>query len=109
MGRSLATQTDLFNTLDIELREYRRALRIIDQVYFDNLLVYARKHLTPAGFASDLYPLEIFLLSISLEQEKNVQNLENLYKKFFTLYENMNERISRCEKILNELKKYEVN
>lgn len=104
MGRSLATQTDLFNSLDIELMEYRRALRITDQVIFDNLLIYARKHLAPAGFASHLYPLEIFLLSISLEQEKDAESLHNLYKKLLNLYEDIDQRISRCEEILEKLK-----
>ncbi len=103
MGRSLATQTDLFNLLDTELRDYRRALRLQDQVTFDNLMGYARKHLTSASQASDFYPLEIFLLSISLEQEKKSEMLQDLYKKLLNLYESLDERLAYCEEILEKL------
>jgi len=104
MGRSLSTQTDLFNALDAKLKGYRRALRMQDRLAFDSLMVYARKHLPSASLASHLYPLEIFLLSITLEQEKNAENLYDLYKKLLNLYEDLDRRMAYCEENSQNLK-----
>jgi hypothetical protein len=54
---------------------FRRALRRTDQLALDELFASARQHLAAAAYASHALPMETFLLSMLLEQHKEVLRL----------------------------------
>jgi hypothetical protein len=57
---------------------FRRALRRTDQQALDDLFASARQHLAAAAYASHALPMETFLLSMLLEQHKEVLRLRHL-------------------------------
>jgi hypothetical protein len=102
MGRSLSTQTDLFNSIESKLNSYRNILRLQDKEAFDNIMAHARKHLPSASEAAHFYPLEIMLLAISLEQEKGSYRLLDKIDELLNLYESIEERLIKLEVILKD-------
>jgi len=77
MGRTLPSITQAFYEEEAALSRFRRALRRSDQLALDELLVAARQHLAAAAYASNLLPMETFLLAMLLEEHKEVQRLRN--------------------------------
>ena len=75
MGRTLPTISQQFNEADAAFSRYRRALRRSDQVALDDLFAAARKHLAAASYAAHILPFEVFLLSMLLEEHKEVMRL----------------------------------
>ncbi len=75
MGRTLPTISQQFNEADAAFSRYRRALRRSDQVALDDLFAAARKHLAAAAYAAHILPFEVFLLSMLLEEHKEVMRL----------------------------------
>jgi hypothetical protein len=57
---------------------FRRALRRSDQKALDDLFAAAHKHLAAAAYASHALPFEIFLLSMLLEEHKQVLRMRYL-------------------------------
>lgn len=76
MGRTLPSITQVFQQEEAALRRFRRALRREDQHAFDDLLAAARKHLAAAAYAAHALPFEVFLLSMLLEEHKEVLRLK---------------------------------
>ena len=77
MGRTLPSITQVFMQEESALRKYRRALRRADQRALDELLNFAHQHLAEAAYAAHALPLEIFLLSMLLEEHKLVLRLRD--------------------------------
>jgi hypothetical protein len=77
MGRTLPSITQEFYEEEAALARFRRALRRSDQLVLDELLVAARQHLAAAAYASNLLPMETFLLAMLLEEHKEVLRLRN--------------------------------
>ena len=78
MGRTLSTATQLI--LD-ELRafsNFRRALRREDQLVFDELFTFTRKHIAAIGQAAHALPFEAMLLSMLLEEHKELMRLRRI-------------------------------
>ena len=75
MGRTLPSITQLFLQEQAALARFRRALRRSDQQALDDLFNEARLHLAAAANAAHAMPLEIFLLSMLLEEHKAVLEL----------------------------------
>ena len=75
MGRTLPTISQQFNEADASFSRFRRALRRSDQVALDDLFAAARQHLAAAAYASHILPFEVFLLSMLLEEHKEVMRL----------------------------------
>jgi hypothetical protein len=75
MGRTLPTATDLLSQEQESFGRFRRALRRADQVALDDLFVSARQHLAAAQYAAHALPFEVFLLSMLLEEHKEVMLL----------------------------------
>lgn len=75
MGRTLPSITQVFLQERQSLARFRRALRREDQRILDELLVASRQHLAAAAYASHLLPFEVMLLSMLLEQHKEVVRL----------------------------------
>jgi hypothetical protein len=72
MGRTLPSVTQVFLHEQESFMRFRRALRRSDQKALDDLFAAAHKHLAAAAYASHALPFEIFLLSMLLEEHKQV-------------------------------------
>jgi hypothetical protein len=58
------------------LKRFRRALRKEDQEVLDDLLDRARSHFPLASMAERLTPFEFMLLSMVIEQRKEIKRLQ---------------------------------
>jgi non-homologous end joining protein Ku len=75
MGRTLPSITQSLNEEQAAFSRFRRALRRSDQLALDELFVAARQHLAAAAYAENALPMETFLLSMLLEEHKQVVRL----------------------------------
>jgi hypothetical protein len=75
MGRTLPSATVVFMQEEAAFGRFRRALRRADQLALDDLFTSARQHLAAAQYASHALPFEVFLLSMLLEEHKEVMKL----------------------------------
>jgi len=75
MGRTLPSITQAFIQEEQAFSRFRRALRRADQLALDDLFAAARRHLSAAAYASHALPMETFLLSMLLEEHKEVLRL----------------------------------
>jgi hypothetical protein len=75
MGRTLPSATVVFLQEEQAFARFRRALRRADQLALDDLFTSARQHLAAAQYASHALPFEVFLLSMLLEEHKEVMHL----------------------------------
>jgi hypothetical protein len=75
MGRTLPTASMLVQQEEQSFARYRRALRRSDQVALDDLFASAHQHLAAAQYAAHALPFEVFLLSMLLEEHKEVMRL----------------------------------
>jgi hypothetical protein len=75
VGRTLPSITQSLYEEEASFSRFRRALRRSDQLALDDLFVAARQHLAAAAYAANLLPMETFLLSMLLEEHKEVIRL----------------------------------
>lgn len=75
MGRTLPTSSMLIQQEEQSFARFRRALRRSDQVALDDLFAAAHQHLAAAQYAAHALPFEVFLLSMLLEEHKEVMRL----------------------------------
>jgi hypothetical protein len=75
MGRTLPSITQTYIQEQEAFSRFRRALRRSDQIALDDLFASARKHLSAAAYAAHALPMETFLLSMLLEQHKEIMRL----------------------------------
>ena len=75
MGRTLPSITQTFLQEQAEFARFRRALRRSDQLALDSLFAAAQQHLAAASYAAHALPFETFLLSMLLEEHKQVIRL----------------------------------
>lgn len=71
MGKTIPPMSGLMQKEMSELTKFRRALRKEDQLVYDSLWVHVTKHMMACTQANHLLPLEIFLLTMLLEEHKN--------------------------------------
>jgi hypothetical protein len=83
MGRTLPSITQAFLAEEQSFSRFRRALRRSDQLVLDDLFAAAHQHLAAAAFASHALPFEIFLLTMLLEEHKQVMRLGQLLEKLY--------------------------
>ena len=77
MGRTNPTFRDALQAIEGRWAAFRRALRRRDQPRFDQLFTYARAHADASGLLNHQNPLFPTLLSIDLEQERRLEELED--------------------------------
>lgn len=75
MGRTLPSATQVFLQEETAFARFRRALRRSDQLALDDLFTNAHQHLAAAQYAAHALPFEVFLLSMLLEEHKEVMRL----------------------------------
>ncbi len=78
MGRTIPSITMEFLQEQESFSRFRRALRRSDQLVLDDLFAAAHNHLAAAAYAANALPMEIFLLSMLLEEHKEVTHLRTL-------------------------------
>lgn len=76
MGKTLSTTTEFFQKIESRLSLYRKALRREDQLLLDQILANARKHLSAISESGTPLPFELMLLSMLLEQQKQIEALK---------------------------------
>ncbi len=79
MGRTIASITQTWQQEEAALKRFQRALRKEDQLLLDELLVLSRLHLAEASYASNLYPLDMYLIAILLEVYKQLKSSKGEY------------------------------
>jgi hypothetical protein len=89
MGSVTPTITDLLHSEQENLARFRRALRREDQIVFDSLFAAAYKHRAAAAHAGHLLPFETFLLSMQLENHKEILHLREEMDALRKLLERM--------------------
>jgi hypothetical protein len=75
MGRTLPSVTQAFLQEQESFTRFRRALRRSDQLALDELFSSAQQHLAASAYASHALPFETNLLSMLLEEHKEVRRL----------------------------------
>jgi hypothetical protein len=75
MKKPARTITDLLVYEKGALSRFRRALRRKDQLVFDELWEYVQRHLWAANLADSLLPVEFFLLTMLMEEHKEIRKL----------------------------------
>ena len=78
MGRTLPSITQQFLQEQEAFARFRRALRRSDQLVLDDLFAAARQHLAAAAYAAHALPFETLLLSMLLEEHKEIIRLRTL-------------------------------
>jgi len=86
MGRTLPSVTQFFQQEEAAFSRFRRALRRSDQLALDDLFTAARQHLAAAQYASHALPFEVFLLSMLLEEHKEVMKLREQVEALASRY-----------------------
>jgi len=81
MGRTLPSATQVFLQEEAAFARFRRALRRSDQLALDDLFSSSRQHLAAAQYASHALPFEVFLLSMLLEEHKEVVRMRQLLEE----------------------------
>ena len=76
MGRTNPTYRDLLRSEEEQWDDYRRVLRREDQLHFERLFVHARDHADAAGHLNHEERMAAFWMSVALEQEKRISELE---------------------------------
>lgn len=81
MGRTNPTYRDALRAIEERWATFRRALRSHDQPRFDRLFEYARNHADASGLLNHQQPLLPALVSIDLEQEARLDDLDDRLTK----------------------------
>ena len=76
MGRTNPTYRDTIRALERRWDDFKRALRHRGQPRFERLFEYARSHADAGGYLNHDEPLFPILVSIDLEQETRLDELE---------------------------------
>lgn len=76
MGRTILSATQTWVEEEKALTRFIRALRKSDQSVLQELLALSRQHIAEASYASNLYPMDIYLMSMLLEMYKKVKLME---------------------------------
>ncbi len=75
MGRTLATSNQILLQEQSEFNDFRRTLRLQDQLSFDELFAGARKHTAAITMAAHALPFEAVLLAMLVEEHTRNQLL----------------------------------
>ncbi len=76
MGRTVPSFRMLLDSIIMELGNFRRALRRHDQEVFDRIMDMAREHTSASTVAAAVDPMDTIVLSILIEQQKQIDELK---------------------------------
>ena len=75
MGRTIPSYRDVIDDEISALKKYRSALRAEDQDLFDEMMSFAKFHISASSYSSRLNPFESIVLNIILEQQRQIREL----------------------------------
>ncbi|MFH0971772.1 MAG: hypothetical protein V1835_04360 [Candidatus Micrarchaeota archaeon] len=75
MGRTVPSYRDVIDDEICTLKKYRAALRKEDQELFDEMMGFAKYHISASSYSSRLNPFESIVLNIILEQQRLIKEL----------------------------------
>ena len=75
MGRTVPSSKIAFLQEHQSFQQFRRALSSRDRLALEDLFTFAAHHLAEASYASHAVPFEIMLLSMLLEEHKEIIHL----------------------------------
>lgn len=78
MGRTIPSANQYLIQEQDAFSRFRRALRRSDQLILDELFSAARKHAAAQSYAAHALPFEVALLSMLLEEHKEVTRLRHM-------------------------------
>ena len=81
MGRTVMPFSQVLETERGRWKEFRKCLSKENQEAFDRLFARAKFHTSAAVYMSHPYPLETILLSICLEHEKMIGEIQRKLKE----------------------------
>ena len=81
MGRNNDTFTLVIERNREAWSKFRRALRKEDQLYFDEMWRAPKIHLAAGAFLANETPLETIIMSMLLEQYKQIKRLESAVRQ----------------------------
>jgi hypothetical protein len=76
MGRTVPTYRLHLESILDRWTDYRRALREKDRELFDCMLEKARMHSSAASFCAHLDPVELAMLSMLLEMQREIEEIK---------------------------------
>jgi hypothetical protein len=82
MGRTVLPFSRVLEQEVQEWKKFRRGLRKEDQQFLDRLFEEARLHVQAGVYASRPWPFETILISMLLEQEKEMAELRSRIEVF---------------------------
>jgi hypothetical protein len=77
MGRTLPSASVGLMLEERAFGEFKRAMRRSDQLALEDLFAAAKKHTAEAQYAAHALPLEVYMLSMLLEEHKEVMKLRD--------------------------------
>lgn len=81
MGRTVPTYRMVLEQVIKRWDNFRRALRKGDREAFDRMMNKARMHSSSSNFNVQIDPTESMLMSIILEQEKEIDSLKGKFQE----------------------------
>ena len=78
MGRTVPTFRYVIESFGWDWRDFKRALRQLDQQAFDALMNHARNHAAAGTNIANPNPFEPIVMSILVEHEKTLKQLKML-------------------------------
>lgn len=76
MGRTIQSATQTWIEEERALKRFTRALRREDQRLMIELVSLSRLHIAEASYASNLFPMDVYLISMLLETFKGLRQAE---------------------------------
>lgn len=80
MGHTVWSQRIVMNIILDELKGFGRSLRQEERLVYEQMLKKAMRHFGSVSYASSFHAWALVLLSIMLEQEKRIIQMEKSYE-----------------------------
>ena len=100
MGRTILSATQTWVEEEKALSRFVRALRKSDQELIDELIALSHSHVAEASYASNLYPMDIYLVSMLLELYKKLKHLERKLQQEGVLSEDVEQEFCGMTSLL---------
>ena len=100
MGRTILSATQTWVEEEKALSRFVRALRKSDQELIDELIALSHSHVAEASYASNLYPMDIYLVSMLLELYKKLKHLERKLQQEGVLSEDVEQEVHGMTSLL---------
>jgi hypothetical protein len=81
MGHTVSTQKQIVDLIISELKDYRKALSYDEKIIFDILIGNVYSHIGSINNAGSIHTWAFFILSILLEQKKEIIEIRNIVEQ----------------------------